>query len=397
MNVGAIKRPKPPFNGAVLRWARERRHHSLEEVARKLGTNASNVDAWEEGKKTPTVRQARILAGFYDRPFLEFFYDEPPVIPKSALVPDFRMHWDAPNPRESDELLAIQSWAEEQRLNAIDLFQVLGETPPEFPANLRASLKSAPEEVAASVRTAIDFPLSEQMGIRRSERNNLPKLLRRKLEQVGVLVLKHGGLARHQARGLCIAIFPLPVIVFGREAPSAQAFTLMHEFGHILLGQSAISGPPLPKGAPSPGREIEVWCNQFAAAFLVPADALAARHEKPATPADHIDDTILKALAGAFGISAHAMLIRLVRLGYVKPSFYWDTKRPEFIEQEANYEGGGRAEYYGSRFRSALGDLYTGLVLEAWATGRITNHNAGEFMGIKNLRHLQDIRDRFGT
>ena len=70
-------------------------------------------------------------------------------------------------------------------------------------------------------------------------------------------------------------------------------------------------------------------------------------------------------------------------------------KRPEFLQQEREFKGGGRAKYYGTRYRSAHGDLYTGLVLEAWGEGQITNHNAAEFMGIKNLRHLNDIRDDF--
>ncbi len=47
------------------------------------------------------------------------------------------------------------------------------------------------------------------------------------------------------------------------------------------------------------------------------------------------------------------------------------------------------------RYRARQGDLYTGLVLEAWANDRITNHNAGEFMGIKNMNHLEDIRRHF--
>jgi hypothetical protein len=90
------------------------------------------------------------------------------------------------------------------------------------------------------------------------------------------------------------------------------------------------------------------------------------------------------------------MLIRLVDLGYVEADYYWNVKKPEFDKQEDRYKGGGRSEYYGSRYRAAQGDLYTGLVLEAWSSGRITNHNAAEFMGIKNLRHLDDVRDHFG-
>jgi len=91
------------------------------------------------------------------------------------------------------------------------------------------------------------------------------------------------------------------------------------------------------------------------------------------------------------------MLIRLVHLGYVKEEFYWNNKKSKFDTQEANFKQFGRARYYGTRYRNILGDLYTGLVIEAWNSGRITNHNAAEFMGIKNLSHLYDIRDNFGT
>lgn len=100
-------------------------------------------------------------------------------------------------------------------------------------------------------------------------------------------------------------------------------------------------------------------------------------------------------MASAFCVSRHAALVRLIELGYVSERFYWETKRAQFIEQENAFKGGGRAEYYGSRYRSSRGDLYTGLVLEAWSNGIITNHNAAEFMGIKNLAHLDDIRNRF--
>ena len=89
------------------------------------------------------------------------------------------------------------------------------------------------------------------------------------------------------------------------------------------------------------------------------------------------------------------MLVRLVELGYVKAEYYWAVKRPEFDNQEAEYKGFGRAKYYGSRYRNELGDHYTGLVLSAWDSGKITNHNAAEFMGVKRLAHMNDIRSEF--
>jgi Zn-dependent peptidase ImmA (M78 family) len=142
---------------------------------------------------------------------------------------------------------------------------------------------------------------------------------------------------------------------------------------------------------------VEQWCNHFAAALLIPASDLSAQWPKPNAAEDGIRDDYLAALARRYAVSPHAMLIRLIELGYVKAEFYWGGKRDEFMRQEAEFRGGGRPEYYGSRYRSALGDLYTGLVIDAWSSGKITNHNAAEFMGIKNVRHLEDIRSHFDS
>lgn len=326
---------------------------------------------------------------------LEFFAKEIPNVIEPQLIPDFRLYRDASSPAENQHLLKIQAWAETQRLNALDLFEILGEAPPIFPERLYAALSSSPSDAAALAREVSGFQISEQTELKSGERDTLPKTLRRRLERLGMLVLQRNTLAHFRTRGLCIFASPLPVIVFGGEAPSAQVFTLAHELGHIVLRQSAIIGPPPVKPEGSSAAKIEEWCNEFAAAFLVPADALAAFFRKPNRPDQSIDDRTLTLLANKFSISRHAMLIRLVKLRYIDADYYWRVKRPQFVAEESAYEGGGRAKYYGSRYRAACGDLYTSLVLEAWTAGRITNHNAGEFMGIKNLAHLEAIRDNF--
>jgi Zn-dependent peptidase ImmA (M78 family) len=115
----------------------------------------------------------------------------------------------------------------------------------------------------------------------------------------------------------------------------------------------------------------------------------------PRQPAARFDDQALSEIAARFRVSQHAMLIRLVHLGYVNANYYWGVKRPLFDRREAEFKSRARARYYGSRYKSSVGDLYTGLVLEAWNSGRITNHNAAEYMGIKNFEHLYDIRANF--
>ena len=386
-----------PFNPAVFRWARERCGLSIEEVAHSFSGQVEKVAQWESGIKFPTANQARKLAEIYDRPFLEFFAHAIPNIPDVQLIPDFRFYRTPPSTMEIFALKAVQVWAEEQRLNAISLLQEIGEDAPSWPSNLRFDVSFDVEEAARKTREALQFSISEQLSLKSNDKDQLPLIIRAKLENAGILVLKQTGITKLRTRGICMFSNPLPIIVFGGEAPSAQAFTLAHELGHILLGVSGISGPPrFGTRVKSSTKAIENWCNRFAASFLIPKDELLASESKPATPDDSFSDTRLGVISKQFSVSRHAMMIRLVNLGYVEASFYWHTKRPQFLREEEAFKSFGRPTYYGSRHVNSRGRFYTGLVLGAWESGYITSHNAAEYMGIKNLEHLRDIRDNFG-
>lgn len=395
MNAEASQRL--PFNRAILSWAREWRGRSVEETAKKLNVDPEKILSWENGDAVPTARQGRLLAAFYERPFLEFFLSRRPNVADSTLVPDFRVHRDASDPKADREVRAIQDWAEEMRHNALDLYALLGEQPPELPRGLCATTRTNPELAAQEARKASGFRLEDQLDRRSDERGQVAKQIRLAIESMGVLVLKDPRLKNFGVRGLTIFADPLPVVVFGTEAPTAQAFTLSHELGHIILQQSAISGPPSARDGEGEAERSERWCDEFAGAFLIPADALARLWTKPNQPMPRIGDDVLRQLANTFSVSRHAMMIRLDHLGYVESDYYWNIMRPRFLREEADFKGGGRPQYYGSRFRSANGDLYTALVLQAWGSRRITNHNAAELMGTKSLQHLFDVRDHFFT
>src|SRR6478735_3599121 len=119
MSAGARKKEPIPFNADILRWAREWRGRSVDEVAAKLKQPAEKIKDWEnrDSGQSPTVVQARSLAEFYERPFLEFFRLSRPPIKEPQLVPDFRRPRDAKklNAEQERDLKSIQSWAEAQR------------------------------------------------------------------------------------------------------------------------------------------------------------------------------------------------------------------------------------------------------------------------------------------
>jgi Zn-dependent peptidase ImmA (M78 family)/transcriptional regulator with XRE-family HTH domain len=390
----------PSFTPSVFRWARERAGFSPEEAAQKISVRTEVLLDWEDqaGRLSPTVNQARNLADIYGRSFLEWFLPAPPDLPEPELIPDFRLYRTAASPRDTKELLEAQLWAETQRENALDLYSEIGEPIPQLPQDILTTTESDVERIAAVVRIAMGFPIEQQAGFQTTaQRAGIPQLIRDKVEALGILTLKRSDLKRHGVRGFCLAVFPLPVIVFTSESPNAQSFTLCHELAHVLIQQSAISGSALPRNSDAPAKAVEDWCNSFAAAFLMPRPTVLARYPIPNEPRDSISDDTIKELATYFGVSAHAMLIRLVELRYVESSFYWDIKKSEYEQEERDYRGFGRPKFYGRRYTNSLGALYTSLVMEAWDSGRITNHNAAEFMGIKNLSHLHDIREDFGT
>jgi Zn-dependent peptidase ImmA (M78 family)/DNA-binding XRE family transcriptional regulator len=396
MGKSAQKKERAPFNRNVLRWARERVKLSPEVAARGAGVTPDQIQKWEEGASLPTVKQARKLANVYDIPFMELLSKQKPKIKKLELVPDFRLHSETEAPMEQHELLLIQAQAEETRLNALDLYEMLGIEPPVLDDAFYWALGKNPEAAAASAREMLRLPIDEQLSRKGNDKAKFTGAFRNYLERTGIITMKNSGLAAFGARGMCLFATPLPVLVFSNEAPTAQTFTLAHELGHVVLKESGISGPIGSAPDKTRARKIEDWCDAFAGAFLMPRDEVArVLRPAPPRPDNEIDDGRIAIVANAFCVSRHAALIRLVVLGYVTENFYWRVKRPQFLEQEKNFKGGGRSEYYGSRFRSSRGDLYTGLVLEAWSNGMITNHNAAEFMGIKNISHLDDIRSHF--
>lgn len=374
----------------MLKWAREWRGRSIEEVATHVKKSPSVIEDWEaeDAEQAPTVRQARQLADFYDRSFLEFFLPDPPVIPALSTVPDFRVYSGIIIPPPEWALREILQWIETQRINALDLYEELGEEPPAIPSALFTGADSDPEGHAEIVRKQTGPSFADQVG--GATNKTLHDDLRSTVESLGILTLRRTSLKSFGIRGVCIANQPLPAITFGNEAPTAQVFTLAHELGHVLLRETGITGF---RDKYYENQPVERWCDRFAAAFVMQKSDIAALiGPPPDSPHSQVDDTKLRAAAKLFGVSPHAMMIRLLHLGYVDADFYWTIKKPEFDAEDANYKQYGRARYYATRYKGRLGPLYTGLVLEAWNSDRITNHNAAEYMGIKNLSHLYDIK-----
>ena len=293
----AAARPELPINPNVLVWARERMGLSEEEAAEKVPVKVERLIAWEAKKALPTINQARKLAKIYGRPFLEFFAAEIPAIEDVALVPDFRLHRDAPTPKDEAARAEIQGWAETQRLNALDLLDMLGDAPPALPQVLASTVDEPTESAAERVREVIGFTIQEQLDLPVNDKRLIPDRLRARMSDAGILILKRSDIKKLGMRGMCLFSEPLPIIVYGNEAPGAQAFTLAHELGHVALQSSGVSGPAVTGTGVD---RVEDWCNRFASDFLVPRRILADIWPQPDRQMAEVSDDQLYEVARLF-------------------------------------------------------------------------------------------------
>src|SRR5262249_55949934 len=81
---------------------------------------------------------------------------------------------------------------------------------------------------------------------------------------IGNLGSHHTAIPVEAFRGFALADSYAPFIVINdQDAKPAWSFTLLHELAHLWLGASGVSGGPPESG-------IERYCNDVAAAFLLP-------------------------------------------------------------------------------------------------------------------------------
>ena len=73
---------------------------------------------------------------------------------------------------------------------------------------------------------------------------------------------------------------PCVILVNSRDIDQAKAFTLLHEYGHVLLGMGGVCDEHGTARPDSARTRAEAWCNRFAASFLMPGAAFAAERKR---------------------------------------------------------------------------------------------------------------------
>lgn len=195
----------------------------------------------------------------------------------------------------------------------------------QFVGSVRIS--TAPGLVADRMLRLLNFGIADRASFSSWE-DALRQLIDR-IEGLGVLVMVNGvvGSDTHRRlnpdefRGFALSDPVAPLIfVNGADTKAAQIFTILHELGHVWLGQSALSDAAMAR--PS-NKEAERWCNAVAAEALVPLAALRTEYRGRPSVGE------LERLARTYRVSTLVVLRRLFDLG----SLTWEGYRQRYATE----------------------------------------------------------------
>lgn len=362
-------------NPRVLRWARERAGLGLADLQGKFPKLAD----WEAEAIQPTMKQLEKFAKQTRVPFGFLFLPEPPEMPLPFA--DFRTVENSRRGGVSPELLDSihlmqrrQAWLREEQIE-------VGAEPLGFIGS--ANLSDDPAALGREMR--------RMLGLDESWARQVPNWtaavgeLRKAIEKLGVMAVVNGIVGNNTHRRLDLDEFrgfalidPYAPLIFvnGADAKSAQMFTLAHELAHLWLGEAGegLSGF---KGVQPGGSDVERFCDQAAAEFLVPAAKIRTAWRRSAEVADSIQEQ-----ARHFKVSPIVIGRRAMDLSLIEPeeffNFYHEYTQKEYRAQKSGASGG---DFYNNQ-NTRVGRLFASRVIHAAKEGRIGFKEAYDLCGL---------------
>lgn len=361
----------------VLRWAREHSSATTRDAADRCKHSPEELTSWEAGTAEPTLTALRELAHYYGVPLSVFLLSEPPTVPARPV--DLRALAGVVTPEPSVDLAKALNRASALQALAGDL---LAETAaPKFVPD-QADHGDA-ESFANTQRALIGVSSIDQRKWK-DERTAL-RAWRTAIERRGVFVLQLP-LSKTEVKAFSLSQQPPFIVLNQSDFVRSRIFSLLHEYAHVLLGTGAICMPGSGRQVMEHGAAVEVFCNRFADAFLVPAEALKAdplavqiaRLKAPP------EDDVLEGLARRFHVSWAVIWYRMHQLGLVSQAVF--SRKWEDWDWYPMPQDGGGGMTTPERVLAIYGTSLTRLVVTASSQNVMTPADAGQYLGFAPWR-----------
>ncbi len=359
----------------VFKWLRESSGWTFEDTSKRLKTNVENIKKFEKGEKSPTLRQLKELSQAFKRPLAAFFLSKPKEGKK--LPEDYRMLPDRKGVFDKKTILAIRKARSLQYIGKELSSNIKYETKPKIK---KANPSSNPEIIGKQYRKI--FNLSEEKQRKFKDPYKLFNYIRNILEDMNILVFQIS-MPIEDARGFSLTDdFPAVIVVNTKDSIEARLFSLMHEFAHVLLGETVID---LPEISLTIRNRIEKWCNEFASSFLLPKET--AKTLFKSIHADLTTKKTLDSLSRKYKVSKAMLLLSMYKLNYISKTEYQDVldryKPKEIsITKKERKKGGGIPS--DRRCLSEVGNKFVSLVANNFDMKYITYSDALNYLSIKS-------------
>lgn len=378
----------------ILKWARETAKISIEDASKKVSVSPERFLTWENGTDFPTIRQAKILAKYYRRPFSLFFL---PEIPKDFHpLQDYRR--DDSKELDTASIFIIRDIQEKQNWIS-DFFEEIGEE--KLPFVGKYTINDNPEIVAMDILNTLNINPS---NYQKTPINEWVE----KAEKAGIFISRssylHSRLVldRDLIQGFAIADDYAPfVFVNSKNWNAPQLFTLVHEIAHIWIAKSGISNEieidftEKPKSKYHP---VELFCNQVAGNALMPREFITQFGSETFE-----SNNLIFKQARQLGISSFALLVRALNLKLISQPKYQALKedaKDEFekflerekLKKEKQKERKGGPDTYLLRMNKNS-KLFTRIVMDSFKSGSLSPSIASNLLNtqINNFQKFEKL------
>lgn len=382
---------------AVLRWAATRA--GWDEEQRQ---EYKHFNQWVEQERKPTLKQLEKFAQATHTPFGALFLEQPPE--ETIPIPDMRTLRNEALHEASADLIDTIHLCQNRQAWFRDYAIAEGLEKPNFVGMYHADI--AAEVAAENLRGALGLEWDRVSNTltRPTDVNEMLRTLIGAIERLGVLVMisgivganTHRPLNVEQFRGFALVDNVAPLIfVNGQDSKKAQVFTLLHEFGHLLLGESALSSahPTAPPRPTNPHQLQELWCNRFAAELLVPVECL--RREYTGIPGEEE----LSALSHKFQVSTLVVLQQLRRADLIsseQQNFLYELQEQKiaaYLEEHSGDPKPPGGNFYYTLIRR-LGSTFTEAVVDSTLAGKTYYRDAYKLLGVTKANTFDNLVDR---
>ncbi|MEX0656962.1 MAG: ImmA/IrrE family metallo-endopeptidase [Nitrosopumilaceae archaeon] len=382
----------------IMKWAIDSSGWEIEELAKKLKVTDAAINNWKTRNQEIEIRKLEKLSEFVKRPLAIFFLENPP---KESELTDYRKlpHEQAVK-LTRNTVNAIRN-ARYLQSSAEELMKIQGINPKPT-INIKITMQTLPEEAARTERKKIGFESEDVLLSKEAKRSirDFYNVLRRTIESFNIFVFQVS-MPIEEVRGVTLSDkFPRVIVINSKDTIQARIFSLLHEYGHVLLRKDGICIPQaIYEKNYSNGnfQHIEKWCNSFAASVLMPKEEFLAEYhnlEEKETETRKIIDI----LSNKFRTSKQATVIRIKDLekksniSYEYQNILGEIRKDEIIRDRTKKKSSGGPGIVNTCI-SQKGRKFVLLVLESKRNKVINNSDVIDYLNI-NLKHLKKLQEK---